>query len=115
MSSRRRTIVFILIAFAGLCAVAVIDVTLLGGSGKYRRGTGTAVSVGNCVTIQEKRTACGDSDAWYRVTKERPTSDGCSSGRRRSEDRRFCLMALTPVKVDIQIPKLDIPTPARSR
>jgi hypothetical protein len=34
LSPRRRTIVFILIAFAGLCAVAVIDVTLLGGSGK---------------------------------------------------------------------------------
>jgi hypothetical protein len=53
------------------------------------------------VTIQEKRTACGDSDAWYRVTKERPTSDGCSSGRRRSEDDRFCLAPLDPVEVKI--------------
>jgi hypothetical protein len=66
----------------------VIDVTLLGGTGKYRRGIGTSVSVGNCVTIQEQRTACGDEDAWYRVTKERATSDGCSTGRRRSEDER---------------------------
>jgi hypothetical protein len=33
-------------AFAALCVVAVIDVTLLGGSGKLRRGIGTSVSVG---------------------------------------------------------------------
>jgi hypothetical protein len=96
--------------------VAVIDVTLLGGTGKYRRGMGTSVSVGNCVTIQEQRTACGDEDAWYRVTKERPTSDGCSTRRRRSEDKRYCLALVHPVKVDIDLPKLDLgaaPTPSR--
>lgn len=92
---------FILLAFAALCAVAVIDVTLLGGTGKVRRGIGTSVSVGDCVTIQEKRTACGDEDAWYRVTRQRPTSGGCSAGRRRSEDGRFCLQPLDPVEVDI--------------
>ena len=101
MGPRRRTILFILLAFAALCVVAVIDVTLLGGSGKVRRGIGTSVSVGNCVTIQEKRTACGDSDAWYRVSRQRPTSDGCTSPRRRSEDGRFCLMPLDPVEVEI--------------
>jgi hypothetical protein len=101
LSPRRRTILFILIAFAALCVVAVIDVTLLGGSGKVRRGIGTSVSVGDCVTIQEKRTACGDSDAWYRVSRQRPTSDGCTSPRRRSEDGRFCLMPLDPVVVDL--------------
>jgi hypothetical protein len=79
--------------------VAVIDVTLLGGSGKYRRGIGTSVSVGNCVTIQEQRTGCGDSDAWYRVTKQRPTSDGCASGRRRSEDGRYCLELRHPLRI----------------
>jgi hypothetical protein len=115
MSPRRRAIRFTLLAFAALCVVAVIDVTLLGGSGKYRRGIGTSVSVGDCVTIQEKRTACGDSDAWYRVSKERPTSDGCSSPRRRSEDGRYCLMPLSPVEVDIQIPTIDLPTPTPSR
>jgi hypothetical protein len=31
MSSRRRTILFIVLAFAALCVVAAIDVTLLGG------------------------------------------------------------------------------------
>jgi hypothetical protein len=43
LSPRRRTILFILIAFAAVCVVAVIDVTLLGGSGKVRRGIGTSV------------------------------------------------------------------------
>jgi hypothetical protein len=103
-----------LLAFAALCAVAVIDVTLLGGSGKHRRGIGTSVSVGDCVTIQERRTACGDQDAWYRVTREPPTSDGCSTSRRRSEDERFCLAPLDPVKVHIDVPPLDLgatPTP----
>lgn len=114
MSPRRRTILYILLAFAALCAVAVVDVTLLGGSGKVRRGIGTSVSVGDCVTIQEKRTACGDEDAWYRVTKQRPTSDGCSTRRRRSEDGRFCLEPLDPVEV--VIPDFDLqlsPTPSR--
>ena len=94
----------------------MVDVTLLGGSGKNRRGLGTSVSVGNCVTIQEKRTGCGESDAWYRVTAERPTSDGCAAGRRRSEDKRFCLALVHPIKVKIDLPKVDIDplaTPSR--
>ena len=114
-SPRRRAILVMLLALAALCAVAVIDVTLLGGSGKNRRGIGTSVSVGDCVTIQEKRTACGDSDAWYRVRRERPTSDGCASPQRRSEDGRYCLIPLTPVKVDIQLPKIELTTPTPSR
>jgi hypothetical protein len=109
LSPRRRTILFILIAFAALCVVAVIDVTLLGGTGKFRRGMGTSVSVGNCVTIQEQRTGCDESDAWYRVTKERPTSDGCAAGRRRSENREFCLALVHPIKVKIG----PIGTPSR--
>ena len=114
MGPRRRTILFILLAFAALCFVAVIDVTLLGGSGKVRRGIGTSVSVGDCVTIQEKRTACGDEDAWYRVTRQRPTSDGCSAPRHRSEDRRFCLEWLDPIEVDFpDLEPAPIPTPPR--
>jgi hypothetical protein len=114
LSPRRRTILFILIAFAALCVVAVIDVTLLGGTGEYRRGMGTSVSVGDCVTILEQRTGCGDSDAWYRVTKERPTSDGCSNGRDRSESRKLCLALVHPIKV--KIPEIHIgplATPSR--
>ena len=110
----RRTVVPILAGLAILCVVAVIDVTLLGGDGKYRRGIGTSVSVGDCVTIEEKRTACGDSDAWYRVTKEKPTSDGCSRRRRRSENREFCLERLDPIDVDIDVPELaPLATPSR--
>jgi hypothetical protein len=70
--------------------------------------------VGNCVTIQERRTACGDEDAWYRVTEQRPTSDGCSAGRRRSEDGRFCLALRHPIKVKIDPPTIEMgpsPTP----
>ena len=105
---------FILLAFAALCAVAVIDVTLLGGSGKVRRGIGTSVSVGDCVTIREQRTPCGDEDAWYRVIKERPTSDGCATGRRRSVDERFCLLPVAPVEVDLpELEFVPIPTPPR--
>ena len=66
---------------AGLiCAAAVVDVTLLGGTGAPTHGPR------DCLTIQERRTSCDRSDAWYRPTKEKPTSDGCSKGRRRSED-----------------------------
>jgi hypothetical protein len=114
LSPRRSTIRFIVIAFLAVCVVAVIDVTLLGGNGEYRRGMGTSVNVGDCVTILEQRTGCGDSDAWYRVTKERPTSDGCSNGRDRSENRRFCLALVHPIKV--KIPKIKLgpfTTPSR--
>ena len=114
MSFGRRTILFILLAFAALCAVAVIDVTLLSGSGKVRRGIGTSVSVGDCVTIREQRTPCGDEDAWYRVIKERPTSDGCAAGRHRSEDGGFCLLPVYPVEVELpEFEYVPIPTPPR--
>ena len=100
----RRTIVTILAGLAIIAAVGVIDVTLLGGDGKYRRHVAR-----DCLTILEDRTPCGDSDAWYRPTKERPTSDGCSRGRRPSEDGKRCLTPLHPVKVEVKIPPLATP------
>ena len=101
----RRTLATIVAGLAILCVVAVIDVTLLGGDGKVRRGI-----VRDCLTILEDRTPCGDSDAWYRITKEEPTSDGCSKGRRRSEDGERCLAPLDPVEVDIEVPPLSTPS-----
>jgi hypothetical protein len=101
----RRTLVTILAGLAILCVVAVIDVTLLGGDGKYRRGVAR-----DCLTILEDRTPCSDSDSWYRVTKEKPTSDGCSRGRRRSENRELCLRPLDPIEVDIEVPPLATPS-----
>ena len=101
----RRTLATILTGLAILCAVAVIDVTLLGGDGKVRRGIAR-----DCLTILEDRTPCGDSDAWYRITKEEPTSDGCAKGRRRSEDGERCLAPLDPVEVDIEVPSLSTPS-----
>jgi hypothetical protein len=92
----RRTVVTILAGLAVICAVAVVDVVLLGGDGKVRRGI-----VRDCLTILEDPTPCGDSDAWYRITKERPTSDGCSRGRRRSEDGDRCIAPLDPVEVKL--------------
>jgi hypothetical protein len=93
-----------LAGLAIITAVGVIDVTLLGGSGKVRRGVAR-----DCLTILEDRTPCGDSDAWYRMTDEKPTSDGCSRGRRRSEDGDRCLAPLHPVKVKIEVPPLATP------
>ena len=50
----RRSIVTILAGLAILCVAAVIDVTLLGGDGKVRRGIAR-----DCLTILEDRTPCG--------------------------------------------------------
>jgi hypothetical protein len=96
----KRIVLTILAGLAVICVVAVVDVTLLGGDGKGRRGPR------DCLTIQEHRTPCGDSDAWYRPTKETPTSDGCSTGRRRSNDGKRCLEILHPVTI-----KFDNTTP----
>jgi len=87
---------FWLSALALLCAVAVLSVTVLGSNGKPRR-----YGPRDCLTILEDRTGCADSDAWYRITKEEPTSDGCSKGRRRSEDGDRCLEPLDPVEVKL--------------
>jgi len=87
---------FWLSALALLCAVAVFSVTVLGSDGTYRR-----YGPRDCLTILEDRTACSSSGAWYRITKEKPTSDGCSKGRRRSEDGDHCLLPLDPVTVEI--------------
>ena len=100
----RRIVISVLAGLAIIAAVGVIDVTLLGGDGKYRRGIAR-----DCLTILERPTPCGDSDAWYRPTKEEPTTDGCSHGRRRSEDGERCLALLHPVKVDIKLPPLATP------
>ena len=86
--------VTILAGLAVICAAAVIDVTLLGGTGAPSRGPR------DCLTIQEQRTSCDRSDAWYRVTKEKPTSDGCSRGRRRSEDGERCLSLVHPIVIE---------------
>jgi len=80
---------------AFICIAAVIDVTLLGGTGEPTRGPR------DCLTIQELRTSCDRSDAWYRPTKEKPTSDGCTKGRRPSEDGKRCLELVHPIKVDL--------------
>ena len=87
---------FWILSFAALCAVAVFSVTVLGGDGTYRR-----YGAKDCLTILEDRTACSSSAAWYRIAKEEPTSDGCSRGRRRSEDGDLCLEPLDPVEVTI--------------
>jgi hypothetical protein len=89
----RRTVLTILAGLAVICAVAVIDVTLLGGTGEPTRGPR------DCLTIQELRTSCDRSDAWYRPTKEKPTSDGCSKGRRRSDDGKRCLELVHPITI----------------
>jgi hypothetical protein len=94
----KRTVLIGLAGLAVICAVAVIDVTLLGGTGEYTRGPR------DCLTILEQRISCDREDAWYRVTKEKPTSDGCSRGRRRSEDRKRCLEPVHPVEV----PTIDL-------
>ena len=86
--------VTILAGLAVVCVVAVIDVTLLGGTGEPGRGPR------DCLTILEQRTSCDRSNAWYRPTKEKPTSDGCSKGRRPSEDGDRCLELVHPIKVD---------------
>jgi hypothetical protein len=102
----KRTVVAILAGLALICVAAVIDVTLLGGTGAPTRGPR------DCLTIQELRTSCDRSDAWYRPTKEKPTSDGCSKGRRRSDERsgderaargsgKRCLELVHPIKVDL--------------
>jgi hypothetical protein len=78
----------------------VFSVTVLGSDGTVRRHG----SAKDCLTILEDRTACDSSGAWYRITKEKPTSDGCSRGRRRSEDRERCLEPLDPVEVDVDLP-----------
>jgi hypothetical protein len=87
---------FWLSALAFLCAAAVFSVTLLGSDGQPRR-----YGPKDCLTILEDRTACDSAAAWYRITKEAPTSDGCSRGRRRSEDGERCLEPLDPVEVKL--------------
>jgi hypothetical protein len=87
-------VVTILAGLAVICAAAVIDVTLLGGTGAPTHGPR------DCLTIQEQRMSCDRSDAWYRITKEKPTSDGCSRGRRRSEDGERCLSLVHPIVIE---------------
>jgi hypothetical protein len=87
---------FWVLSFAALCAVAVFSVTVLGGDGTYRR-----YGAKDCLTILEDRTACSSSAAWYRITKEKPTSDGCPRRLRRSEDGELCLALVDPVEVEI--------------
>ena len=87
--------VTILVGLALICAVAVVSVTLLGGDGTYRQYGR------DCLTILEDPAYCDGSNAWYRITKEKPTSDGCSRGRRKSEDGDRCLEPLHPVEVKI--------------
>jgi hypothetical protein len=102
----RRTVLAILAGLAVICVVAVIDVTLLDGTGEPTRGPR------DCLTILEQRTSCDRSSAWYRPTEEKPTSDGCSKGRRVSDERsgderaargsgKRCLALVHPIKVDI--------------
>jgi len=92
----RRTVSTILAGLAVISVVAVIDVTLLGGDGKYRRHVAR-----DCLTILEDATPCGDSDAWYRPTKDKPAAGGCSRGRRPSEDGERCLALLHPIEVKL--------------
>ncbi len=89
--------VAILAGLAVICVAAVVDVTLLNGTGEPTRGPR------DCLTILEQRTSCDRSDAWYRPTKAKPTSDGCPRGQRRSEDRKRCLALVHPIKVDIDL------------
>jgi hypothetical protein len=96
----RRAVLTLLGGLAAICVVAVISVTLLGGDGTYRRYGGGPK---DCLTILEDRTSCSRSAAWYRITKEKPTSDGCSRGRRKSDDGDKCLEPLNPVEVDIDL------------
>ena len=74
----------------------MFSVTVLGSDGTYRR-----YGPKDCLTILEDRTACGSSGAWYRITKEEPTSDGCPKGWRRSEDGELCLALVDPIEVKI--------------
>jgi hypothetical protein len=99
----RRTVVAILAGLAVICAVAVVDVTLLGGDGKYRRGVAR-----DCLTVLEHPTPCGDADAWYRPTTEKPTPDGCARGRRKSDDGKRCLAFVHPIKVHVDVPELNL-------
>ena len=87
---------FWLSALAVLCAAAVFSVTVLGSDGQPRR-----YGPRDCLTILEDRTACGNAAAWYRITKDEPTSDGCPRGQRESEDGERCLEPLDPVEVQI--------------
>ena len=89
-----------------ICVAAVVDVTLLGGTGAPTRGPR------DCLTIQELRTSCDRSDAWYRPTKQKPDVrrllEGPTPQRRASGDERAargsgkrCLELVHPIKVDL--------------
>ena len=51
---------------------------------------------GVCLTEFENRTGCSDANAYYRITEEKPTSDGCPRGQRRSMVNDLCLQPIEP-------------------
>jgi len=89
-------VVSILLGLVLLFGAGVVYATVLGGDGTYRR-----YGPRDCLTILEDKTPCDSSNAWYRPTKEKPTSDGCSRGRRVSEDKDHCLELVHPIKVNL--------------
>ena len=90
--------VSILVGLVLLSAAGVVYATVLGGDGTYRR-----YGPRDCLTILEDATPCDGANAWYRPTKDKPTSDGCPRRQRVSEDKDRCLELVHPVKVDIDV------------
>ena len=51
---------------------------------------------GVCLNRAEEDTGCSDADAYYRITEEQPTSDGCPRGQRESTVYANCLQPIEP-------------------
>jgi hypothetical protein len=51
---------------------------------------------GVCLTRAEKRTGCDEPNAYYKIVKEKPKSDGCSEGRRADATGQWCLESDEP-------------------
>jgi hypothetical protein len=88
--------------------VAVVAVVVFG----YEPGPRSfrTTSVGDCLTVQHKEIGCKQPGAWYRVASETSTPGSCSGDDAHFTDGgdHYCLDRLHPIKIDIDVPPLDI-------
>jgi hypothetical protein len=81
-------ILYVVIAVVSI--LAIVNAVWIGFPEPGRNTTGV------CLTRAEDRTGCDERNAYYKIVKEKPTSEGCSGGRREDSTGQWCLQATEP-------------------